>query len=210
MNNQKLLKVRSLIKKRKPLYKRVQKNQFAKFREDKWRRPKGKGNKDRRNRKGHVGMLKIGYGSPKEVKYLNRFGLKEIIVKNILEIEKIDFKSQIPIISRTLGGKKKLELLKYAKQKKLNFGNISNIEKSIIKLTPKKREKKKFKPQTTDNKNNKTKDTNVKKVEKIESKKIDTTKEVKVIDKIKDTNVEKVEKVEKKTKENSSTLENKK
>ena len=102
------LETRKATKKRKPTYKRIQSNQYAKFRDIKWRRPKGKGNKDRRNRKGHIGMIQVGYGSPKEVKGMNKDGFQEVIVNNVADLKTITSKKQIAVMARTVGAKKRL------------------------------------------------------------------------------------------------------
>lgn len=82
-----LVKTRSQVKKRKPTYKRTQHNQFAKFKNDvKWRRPKGMGNKERRNRKGHIGTLRVGYGSPSEIRGANKDGLFEVLVHRVEDL----------------------------------------------------------------------------------------------------------------------------
>ena len=133
---EKLLKVRSQIKKRKPTYKRQQSNQFAKFKNDtKWRRPKGLGNKNRRNRRGHIGMVQVGFGSPKEVKGLNKAGFKEIIVKNIDGLKNIDVKKECVVIARTVGARKKIEILNEVKKLKLNVSNVKDIDTTIKSLT---------------------------------------------------------------------------
>ena len=127
------LEIRKAIKKRKPTYKRIQSNQFAKFKNDeKWRRPKGMGNKDRRNRKGHIGMLKVGYGSPNEVKGANRSGMFEVIVCNVKDLDLVDTKTQVAVISRTVGAKKKVEILKAAMSKKIV---VSNVKDSAAKIS---------------------------------------------------------------------------
>ncbi len=133
------LETRKQIKKSKPNYKRAQSNQYAKLKnKSSWRRPKGKGNKDRRNRKGHVGMLKIGYKSPKSVRGLNKDGLREIIIRNISDLEKVN-KGDIAIISSKVGGKKKIDILKAAQSKKITVGNVKDITKALESL---KKEKK--------------------------------------------------------------------
>lgn len=130
------LEIRKAIKARKPTYKRVQANQFAKLANDqKWRRPKGMGNKDRRNRKGHIGMLKIGYGSPKEVKGANHNGMFEVIVNNVKDLELVDTKTQVAVISSTVGGKKKVEILKSAMDKKIKVSNVKDSKAKIEELT---------------------------------------------------------------------------
>lgn len=127
-----LLETRSLVKKRKPTYKRTQHNQFAKFKNDvKWRRPKGMGNKDRRNRKGHIGTLKVGYGSPSAIKGTNKQGLFEVMVNRVEDLDLIDSKTQIGVISATVGGRKKVEILKVAQTKKMSLANVKDIATSL-------------------------------------------------------------------------------
>lgn len=139
---EKLLAVRKQVKSRKPVYKRIQSNQFAKLRnKQKWRRPKGMGNKDRRNRKGHIGMLKIGYGSPKAVRGLNRHGFEEVLVFNIADLSKITSKQQVAVISSTVGKKKRVEIEKIANEKKIVIANLKKVKedkKNSVKSTKKK------------------------------------------------------------------------
>jgi large subunit ribosomal protein L32e len=149
----KLLETRKQVKKRKPTYKRVQANQFAKFKNDpKWRRPKGMGNKDRRNRKGHVGMLKVGYGSPNEVKGANSQGLFEVLVHNKEELSLIDTKTQIGVIGSTVGAKKRLEILKEAEKLKMPLKGIKSYSEAIASLTKTSKKEKKEAVKKTESK----------------------------------------------------------
>lgn len=143
MVKQTKLEIRSAIKKRKPTYRRRQSNQFAKLAKiNAWRRPKGMGNKSRRNRRGHIGMLQVGYGSPKEVKGTNRDGLFEVIVSNVQDLDKVESSTQIAILSRTLGTRKKLDVLKAAKKKSVAIGNVKDITVAIKEIESKFEEKK--------------------------------------------------------------------
>ncbi len=140
MVDKKLIEERAAVKKRKPTYKRVQSNQYAKFREVKWRKPKGMGNKDRRNRKGHVGMLKIGYGSPVKVRGLDKNGFREVLVKNVADLSKVDVKTDIVVISAVVGGKKRIDILTEAKAKKMNVSKVKDFDAAIKALTKTKSE----------------------------------------------------------------------
>jgi large subunit ribosomal protein L32e len=130
-----LLETRTLVKKRKPTYKRTQHNQFAKFKNDvKWRRPKGMGNKDRRNRKGHIGTLRVGYGSPSALRGANKQGLFEVMINRVEDLELVDSKTQIGVISATVGGRKKVDIMKAAQAKKMNLANVKDIATSLKSL----------------------------------------------------------------------------
>lgn len=161
---EKLLKVRTDIKKRKPTYRRQQSNQFAKFKNDDfWRRPKGYQSKIRLGRRGHQGMPTVGFKSPKAVRYLNKTGLQEVIVNNVADLAKIENKNQIAVIGRTVGGRKTIAILNEALKLKLSIGNVKDIKSRIEFLTktktPKVEEKKKEvkKAKTTKNTETKTK-----------------------------------------------------
>ncbi len=140
MVEKKLIQERAAIKKRKPTYKRVQSNQFARFRVVKWRKPKGMGNKDRRNRKGHVGMLKIGYGSPAAVRGLDKNGFKEVLVYNVADLLKVDVKTDIAVIAATVGGRKRIDILTEAKSKKISVSKVKDFDVAIKALTKVKKE----------------------------------------------------------------------
>ena len=143
MTKEKLLAVRKQVKTRKPKFRRSQANQFAKLRNtDTWRKPKGMGNKIRRGRRGQPSMPTVGYGSPAEVRGLGFSGLNEVIVSNVSDLDKIT-KDDIVVISRTLGAKKKLEVLNAIKSKNLKVANVKDIDKEIKSLTKEKKEVKK-------------------------------------------------------------------
>ncbi|MFP4401880.1 MAG: eL32 family ribosomal protein [Candidatus Nanoarchaeia archaeon] len=128
MVNEEKLQTRRAIKKRKPTFLRRQAHQFAKLKKvDAWRRPKGMGNKSRRNRRGHIGMLKVGYGSPREIKGTNRDGYFEVIISNMKDLELIDTKTQVGVLSHTLGKKKRLDVLRVAQKKNITISNVKDI-----------------------------------------------------------------------------------
>lgn len=135
MTVEKLLKVRAAIKKRKPTYKRVQAHQFAKLSETKWRKPKGMGNKVRRGRRGKPSMPQVGFGSPKATKFLNKAGLREVLVSNVSDLSNVNAKSDAVVIAGTVGGRKKLDILTEASKLKLNVANVKDVEASIKTLT---------------------------------------------------------------------------
>jgi large subunit ribosomal protein L32e len=152
---------RTSTKKRKPNYKRAQSTQFSKLKAGKWRRPKGMGNKNRRNRKGHIGMLKVGFGSPKSIKGFNKAGFEEVLVSTVAELAKIDTKTQQAVIKSSVGAKKRIEILKEAQAKKLTLANVADISNEIEKLSkkaPEKKEKKQEKKETSPEKKEETKE----------------------------------------------------
>lgn len=138
------LKVRKQIKSRKPTFKRSQTNQFAKFKGDSWRSPKGMGNKIRRGRKGHINKPTSGYGSPKEVRGLNHNGLREVLVANVSDLANVNAKEDVVVIKASVGKRKRLEILTQVKSKSLKLSSVKSVDELIKALTkaPKKETKK--------------------------------------------------------------------
>lgn len=157
MASEEKLQIRKAIKKRKPTYLKRQANQFPKLKKvGAWRRPKGMGNKSRRNKRGHIGMLQIGYGSPKEVKGTNRNGYYEVVISNVKELESLDKQTQVGVLSKTLGQKKRLEVLKIAQKNNITITNVVDINSYIKSVEESMKEKKDSKAKTKNtNKQNK-------------------------------------------------------
>jgi len=140
-----LLKIREKIKSRKPKYLRQDAHRVKKL-DKKWRRPRGMHSKMRKRLKSYRRNPEIGYGSPKEVKYLNKEGLMPVLIKSKKDIESAN-ENNILIISRTIGLRKKLEILRQVKSKGLKVENIEVdkfIEENEKMLKQKKEGKKKI------------------------------------------------------------------
>ncbi len=89
----------------------------------KWRRATGRHNKIRLKRKGYPIKVMIGF-KKKESE-------KPVFVSNMKELEKI--KNGATIILGKVGNKKKIEMLKFAKDKKIKVSNL-NVDKKLEKL----------------------------------------------------------------------------
>jgi len=99
----------------------------------KWRRPTGRDNKMRDNRRGYSSVVSVGHKKSKIEKK------KPILVKTIKDLEKIK-ENEIAFLGK-IGMKMKMKIVKEANQKKINFSNL-NVKK-LIKKTQKKKENKK-------------------------------------------------------------------
>lgn len=114
---------------------------------NKWRRPKGLHSKMRLSKKGYNKSVSIGYGNPKSTKGLDKSGLKLIIIKSLKELEKINAKEEGIAVAKTIGLRKKVEILKQAVKKSINVVNIKDIDKFLkdveekIKKTKEEKEK---------------------------------------------------------------------
>lgn len=103
-----------------------------------WRRAKGRDNKIREKRKGYPAKVAIGYQQKKGERGLIK-NKKPVIVKNLKDLERIN-KNEIAVIGK-IGKKKKIEIIKKAKEKGILIHNI-NIKRFLKSLEKKKEAKK--------------------------------------------------------------------
>lgn len=94
-----------------------------------WRKPKGLHNKVRKELSGYYKKVKIGYKRQNS-------GAKHIIVSCLDELKKISDKSTNILISSTIGQRKKVQIIKSAKDLGLKIVNIKddyleNVEKDL-------------------------------------------------------------------------------
>jgi large subunit ribosomal protein L32e len=94
-----------------------------------WRSPKGRHSKTRGERKGYPAIVKIGYKQDTSTSGLIE-NKTPVLVNNIKELLKLG-KNEIAILGN-IGMKKKLEIAKFAKEKKIEISNL-NIEKLLKK-----------------------------------------------------------------------------
>ena len=112
---ERLLRLRRILKRKKPEFLRQNWFRFKKLGE-KWRRPKGRHSKLRRRIKGRGFVPHPGYGSPKAVRGLHPSGLVEVRVFNSSQLEGLDPKIHAVKIASTIGRKKRIEIMKKAEE----------------------------------------------------------------------------------------------
>lgn len=89
-----------------------------------WRRPRGKHNKLREQIKSKgVKLPRIGYGADKRYKYMHPSGYREVLIKNMKELEKVNPEKEAVRISAKLGKRKKEEIRKKAEELKIKVLN---------------------------------------------------------------------------------------
>ncbi|MDO8563732.1 MAG: eL32 family ribosomal protein [Nanoarchaeota archaeon] len=88
----------------------------------KWRNPRGRHNKVRRQRRNYPARVKIGYGTPRETsgKIDN---LTPVLVHNLKELSVLK-KDSLIIIAR-VGARKKLDIIKKANESGFKIMNLS-------------------------------------------------------------------------------------
>lgn len=124
-------------------------NRFSRKKKQKWRKPRGRDNKMREKKKGKPKVVSIGYKRKDRKEYP--------LVKNINDLKGLDKNAKARM--GRMGNKKRVELIKLAKEKKVVFVNFnenkflkkskrkmkkkSNVEKSVEKDKKASKEKKK-------------------------------------------------------------------
>ena len=133
-----LLELRNNIKDKKPDFIRQDYQRRKRLgRKLKWRKPKGIHSKIRHHFKGRRKMPSPGYKSPRKVKGLHASGLKIVSISSLDGIKNINKEFEGAVISKSIGTKKRLEILKRAKElgiSVLNFDidvQIKNIEELV-------------------------------------------------------------------------------
>ncbi len=115
-----LLEIRAEMKKRKPHFKRHDRNKLARLARSGWRRSvQGHDNKQRNRYAGNEKSPAPGYGTPKAIRGMHASGLFEIIVHNAGGLGGIDPKKYAVRIAASVGNKKKIDIVEAAR--KLNF-----------------------------------------------------------------------------------------
>jgi large subunit ribosomal protein L32e len=120
-----LLETRRHLKRKKPVFLRQDGHKKKKL-GLKWRRPKGLHNKIRLNKRGYRRNVSVGFKSPVEVRGLSQTGLQMVVVHNKNELQTITPKTQAIIIGKTVGVRKKLEIIKTSVEKKITILNLKD------------------------------------------------------------------------------------
>lgn len=153
----KQLELRKTLKMKKPAFVREDSHKRKEV-SPSWRRPKGKHSKLGQKHAGHQAMVDAGYKGPRETRGLHRSGLKQVLVHNIKELEKMNNEKEGIIFAHGLGIRKKTQLLKKAIEKKIKVLSLKNPEEYIKQTEERFKQKKKDKK--TEVKTEETKTTN--------------------------------------------------
>ncbi len=125
--NVNLLEIRKELKERKPVFIR-QDNPKRRKLNYKWRKPKGIHSKIRHKFKGRRKMPSPGYKSPAKIRGFHSSGLSMELVSSAGDLQNIKKESGGIIISKRLGLKKKLQILKKAQELGIAVLNLNASE----------------------------------------------------------------------------------
>jgi len=91
----------------------------------KWRKPRGMHSKMRQHYAYRRPVVSIGYGSPKEARYLHPSGFKEVMVHNVKDLARINPEIEAARVAHQVGMKKRLAIEAKADELKIRVLNRS-------------------------------------------------------------------------------------
>jgi large subunit ribosomal protein L32e len=158
---QKMLELRTQMKKRKPVFCRKDCNKKKRIEDDVWRKPRGCDNKQRLKRKGHRKNPSSGYRSPIIIRGLHHSGLMPVLVTTESQIEALTKEHGIIISSKT-GGRKKKSLIALAVKKGIRVLNL-DVNQTVSEIDTKVKERQAERKKKAEEKQKKGLDEKVKK-----------------------------------------------
>jgi large subunit ribosomal protein L32e len=164
-NIKNLLENRNNLKKKKPAFIRQEGHKKKNLKGWKWRKPKGMHSKMRRMLRGNRRRVEPGWGSPSAVKGLSSEGIKRIVVATFTDLQKINLKTEGAVISAGVGTKRRIELIKKAKEMGIKVMNY-DADKFIAKIEGEIKQKAELKAKTSKVKEEKQKEKEKKAAEK--------------------------------------------
>ena len=149
----------------------VKESNFSARVKKRWRFPRGKHSKVRQMHKGRPVLPSLGFGSPRATRGIDtRLGLLPVTVFSRTQLLAIDPTKEGVVLGRTVGGRKKLDLLALASEMKIT---VLDAEKLTTKIKTNLESRKKAKVERNSKKATKS----AKKEEKKEEKKSESKKE---------------------------------
>jgi large subunit ribosomal protein L32e len=123
---EKLLEVRRSIAEQRPEFVRPESWRYVRLHPE-WRKPKGMDNKVRKSIKGWPRRVKVGYRGPHEVRGYHSSGHTEVLVYNIHDLLKVVPEKDVVRIGRTVGGRKRVEIMRRASELGLRILNPQRL-----------------------------------------------------------------------------------
>lgn len=119
------LKKRAEVDARRPEFLRQEWHRRKRLQTAKWRRPRGGHSKMRQHYGYRPPVVSIGYGSPREARFLHPSGFREVMVYNVKDLAKIRPEQEAARVAHSVGMKKRLEIQEKADELKIRVLNRS-------------------------------------------------------------------------------------
>ena len=116
------LRKRRQTEDKKPNFRRQESWRYKRVKES-WRRSRGLDSKMRKKVKGWPSSPTVGYRGPKETRQSHPSGYKEVIVRNMDDVRKVDPETQAIRIAHQVGGRKRVEISAMADELKIHVLN---------------------------------------------------------------------------------------
>ncbi len=126
MTEKRLFKLRKKIAKKRPKFIRHESDRLVRVKSS-WRKPRGIDNKVRMKRAGYKKQPGVGYRNPRAVRYLHPSGLREHIVYNVKDLEKLDADRDVARIASSVGRKKRMEIIDRAESLMIRIVNPGEL-----------------------------------------------------------------------------------
>lgn len=119
------LRKRAEVDARRPEFLRQEWHRRKRLQTAKWRRPRGGHSKMRQHYGYRRNVVSIGYGSPREARFLHPSGFREVMVYNVKDLAKIRPEQEAARVAHSVGMKKRLEIEEKADELKIRVLNRS-------------------------------------------------------------------------------------
>ena len=127
--NKELIEKRQEVKGNNPDFVRPESWRYVRLQTN-WRKPKGIDHHQRKQKsRGRPGLVKVGYGGPRDAKGLHPSGFTDNLVYNIADLGKLDPKKDGVRLGHGVGTKKRKEIVIKAVENKFK---IFNARVSVI------------------------------------------------------------------------------
>ncbi|MDA4114248.1 MAG: 50S ribosomal protein L32e [Thaumarchaeota archaeon] len=123
---ERLLQLRRSIAEQRPEFVRPESWRYVRLHPE-WRKPKGMDNKVRKSIKGWPRRVKVGYRGPHQVRGYHSSGHTEVLVYNIHDLLKVVPEKDVVRMGRTVGGRKRVEIMKRASELGLRVLNPQRL-----------------------------------------------------------------------------------
>lgn len=122
--NKEKLALRQKIAEQRPDFVRQESWRYKRLAVSSWRKPKGIDNHQRKQKfRGRPGLVKVGYGGPKDVRGLHPSGFTDNLIHNVDELQRLNPKTDGVRIAHGVGTKKRLQIVTAAAEKKFKIFN---------------------------------------------------------------------------------------